>query len=257
MNNYIFYLFNSVKSDFRIKFSRSKLGIIWAIIHPLAQVLIYALVLSAALSVKLPGISNQYSYAIYLISGMLCWGLFSEILSSCVGVFTANTDLIKKLSFPKIILPLKIVLIACVNNFLLFLTSCCIFFILGHELSIYFLFLPIGFCLTIILAFGFGVFFGVLNVFIRDVSEVFSVILQFAFWMTPIVYMVNIIPQKFLFILHFNPLLWIVEFYHDIFAYNKLPDFYSLLYPLFCACVGLMLAFFMYKKTNEQMADVL
>ena len=99
---YRFFIVNSVKNEFITKFAKSKLGVAWAILHPLAQVLIYATILSSVLSAKLPGIDSKYAYAIYLMSGMLCWMLFSEIFSRCIGIFTDNANIIKKMSFPKI-----------------------------------------------------------------------------------------------------------------------------------------------------------
>ena len=73
--HYRHFIFGSIKNEFATRFARSRLGGAWMILHPLAQVAIYALVLSAVLAAKLPGIDNQYAYAIYLMAGMLAWWL--------------------------------------------------------------------------------------------------------------------------------------------------------------------------------------
>ena len=102
------------------------------ILHPLAQVAIYAVVLSAVLSAKFPGIDNKYAYALYLLSGMLGWSLFAEVLNRSINIFVENGNLIKKLSFPKITLPLIVIGSALVNNFLLFMATLTVFGLLGR-----------------------------------------------------------------------------------------------------------------------------
>ncbi len=81
---YRFFIVSSIKTEFRSKFVRSALGGLWMILNPLSQVLIFAFVLSAVLSAKLPGITNQYAYAIYLMAGTLGWSLFAEIVNRCL-----------------------------------------------------------------------------------------------------------------------------------------------------------------------------
>ena len=88
----------SIRHELVTRFARSRIGGAWMIIHPLSMVLIYALILSAVLSAKLPGIESQYAYAIYLTAGMLGWSLFSEILNRCLGVFIENANLKARIS---------------------------------------------------------------------------------------------------------------------------------------------------------------
>ena len=93
------------------------------ILQPLAMVAIYALVLSEVLGAKLPGIDNKFAYAIYLVSGILCWSLFVDIVTRCLTVFVDNESLLKKMVFPRICLPLIVVGSALVNNVLLLLAA--------------------------------------------------------------------------------------------------------------------------------------
>ena len=90
-----FFITSSIRTELRIKFVRSRLGGLWMILNPLAQVLIFAFILSAVLSAKLPGIDNRYAYAIYLMSGTLGWSLFSEIINRCLTLFRIVTLLQK------------------------------------------------------------------------------------------------------------------------------------------------------------------
>ena len=103
------------------------------IIHPLAQAAIFALVLAEVMAAKLPGMANnKFAYAIYLLSGMLAWSLFSEIVSRCLTVFIDNGNLLKKMLFPRINLPLIIAGSALINNLLLLLAILVVFALLGH-----------------------------------------------------------------------------------------------------------------------------
>lgn len=93
------FVFSSIRNEFSARFARSRLGGLWMIINPLAQVAIYALVLSNVLAAKLPGIDNKYAYALYLMAGMLAWSLFSEIIGRCLTLFIDQGNLMKKCDF--------------------------------------------------------------------------------------------------------------------------------------------------------------
>jgi len=103
---YRHFIFSSIKNDFLSCFARSRLGGLWMVIHPLAQVAIFAFILSAVLSSRLPEIDNRYAYALYLTAGMLAWSLFTELVSRSLTVFVDNGNLLKKMMFPRICLPL-------------------------------------------------------------------------------------------------------------------------------------------------------
>ena len=115
---YRFFIISSIKNELFTRFVRSGLGGLWMILNPLAQVLIFAFVLSSVLAAKLPGISNQYAYAIYLMAGTLGWSLFTEIVSRCLTMFIDNGNILKKLAFPRIALPHIVTGSALVNNIL-------------------------------------------------------------------------------------------------------------------------------------------
>ena len=93
---YRFFIISSIKNELFTRFVRSGLGGLWMILNPLAQVLIFAFVLSSVLAAKLPGITNQYAYSIYLMAGTLGWSLFTEIVSRCLTMFIDNGNILKK-----------------------------------------------------------------------------------------------------------------------------------------------------------------
>ncbi|MGH8081465.1 MAG: ABC transporter permease, partial [Lysobacter sp.] len=130
--SYRFFILSSIKNDLRARFTRSKLGGLWMIIHPLTQVLIFALILSEVLSAKLPGVNSKYAYALYLMAGMLFWTLFAETITKCLTLFIDNGNLMKKMAFPRICLPIIAAGTMLVNNALLSLAIFAVFAALGH-----------------------------------------------------------------------------------------------------------------------------
>jgi lipopolysaccharide transport system permease protein len=254
---YRFFIFTSIKTELRTKFVRSRLGGLWMILNPLAQVLIFAFVLSAVMSAKLAGIDNRYAYAIYLMAGTLGWSLFVEIVNRCLTLFIDNGNILKKLVFPKIALPLIVTGSALVNNVLLFAAILVIFGVLGHPPGTALIWLPILMTVTIALALGLGLALGVLNVFMRDIGQIVPVILQFVYWFTPIIYMVNIIPVQYRKWLVLNPLVPIITGYQDVLLYNRSPDLRSLGITFVIAFILLIFALMLFRKASPEMVDQL
>ncbi len=255
--SYRFFIINSIKNEFKVKFARSTLGLIWMILHPIAQVAIYALVLSTVLSAKLEGISSHYAYALYLMAGILSWTLFAEIVSRSLNIFVENANLLKKVSFPKIVLPLITVGSSIVSNLLLFISIIVIFTLMGHFVGLEILWFLFLMALVITLALGFGLILGILNVFIRDIGQITPILLQFWFWLTPVVYTIDMLPPSYKIFFAINPMTSVVNSYHSILLYGKNPDFQSLIYPIVLSLFLVVIALYMYIKANEEMADVL
>jgi lipopolysaccharide transport system permease protein len=227
------------------------------ILHPLSQVTIYALILSNILSARLPGIDNKYAYAIYLMSGLLAWNLFSEITTRCVNVFVENGSLMKKMNFPRITLPAIVIGSALFNNFLLFLMMLVVFLILGHEFGPMILWVIPLTILVVTVAIGFGLVLGVVNVFVRDTGEVVTIVMQFWFWFTPIIYPVSIIPEKYHYLLYFNPIFPIIDAYHQAILYDQSPNLYSLGPTAIIGIVLMLLGLFLFRNASAEMTDLL
>jgi lipopolysaccharide transport system permease protein len=251
------FIISSIKAEFLSRFARSTFGMLWMILHPLAQVVIYAFVLSAVLSAKLPGLQSRYGYAIYLMAGMLAWSLFSEIVARCLTLFLDNANILKKLVFPKICLPIIVMGSTLINNVALFVSILIVFSLLGHLPGMAVLWLPVLIVLNVALAIGLGLIFGVLNVFIRDTGQIVPVILQFWFWLTPIVYMVGIIPDQFRGWLGLNPLYPIVTAYQNVLVFSQAPPWSGLAWVFLFAALLLFGALFIFRRASAEMVDVL
>ncbi|MEF3193175.1 MAG: ABC transporter permease, partial [Halothiobacillaceae bacterium] len=215
------------------------------------------LILSAVLSAKLPGIDNRYAYAIYLMAGMLAWSLFAEVFGRCLTVFIDNSNLLKKISFPRMALPLIVTGSALTSNVLLLAAILIVFGLLGHWPSITILWLPLLILLTLGLAIGLGLSLGIINVFIRDIGQIAPILLQFWFWLTPIVYATEMLPESYRDAFLLNPMAGVVMSYQSILVYGKTPDLPLLIYPACLALGALALALLLYRRAGEEMVDVL
>lgn len=251
------FITTSIRNEFIARFARSKLGGLWMIIHPLSQVAIYALILSNVLAAKLPGIDNKYAYALYLMAGILAWNLFSEIVGRCLNVFIENGNLMKKMRFPRIALPVVVVGSCLLNNLLLFVAVLVVFAVLGQMPSLEMLWLiPLTLAVTS-LAIGIGLVLGVLNVFVRDIGQVVPIILQVWFWFTPIVYSINIIPESFRDTLNLNPMFPIVSAYHNVLVYRTAPDLQQIAIIVLVALALMILGLFLFRRAAPEMVDSL
>ncbi|GAA0889920.1 ABC transporter permease [Rhodanobacter soli] len=255
--SYRHFIVSSIRNDLRSRFARSKLGAVWMILQPLAQVLIYSLVLSRIMVAKLPGIDSPYAYSIYLLAGMQAWSLFSEVATRSLTVFVENGSMLKKIVFPRVCLPIVTLGSALVNNVLLFVVMMIVFALLGHFPISALLWMPLLMFVTAAFSLGLGLLMGVLNVFVRDVAQFMMVVLQLWFWLTPVVYMSSIIPESLHSAMQFNPMYWIVAAYQDTLVYGRAPELTGLLGVTAVALILLAWSLLLFRKAAPDMVDVL
>lgn len=251
------FIGSSIRNDLRSRFARSKLGGLWMVLQPLAQVAIYALVLSRIMAAKLPGIDNRYAYVIYLMAGMVAWSLFAEVVTRSLTLFVDNGNLMKKMAFPRVCLPIIIAGSSLVNNVLLLVASIGVFLLIGHPLNMAMLWLPVLIGINLALAVALGLILGVLNVFVRDVAQVTAVVLQLLFWLTPIVYMPSIIPDRLRAILEFNPMMHMAVAFQDIILYGRTPHVTGLAIISVTALILLSFSLVLFRRAAPEMVDVL
>ena len=254
---YRYFILTSIQSDFRARVTRSKLGMLWIVLSPLSQVVIYAFVLSSLMSQRLPGIDTPFAYSIYLMAGFQAWFLFIEIVNRCLTIFIDNANALKKISFPRIALPIIAVGAAILNNLIFFVLVIAAYLLIGYNPGWSLLWYPVLLLVTSGLAMGLGLVLGVLNVFMRDVGQMVAILLQFGFWITPVVYTIDVLPENFREIVKLNPMFWMVDNYHRVLAYGHTPNFTSLTGAAVLAVALLGLALVLFRKASGEMVDVL
>lgn len=226
--NYRGYIASSVKREFQIRYRNSLLGAAWNVLNPLTMVVIYTVIFSQVMRARLPGADGAFDYSIYLCTGVITWGLFSEIISRGQNVFLENANLIKKLNFPRLSLPVIVVLNAWLNFLIIFLLFL-VFLIAVNRLpdAPLLAIIPL-LALQTILAIGIGITVGILNVFFRDVGHLVGIVLQFWFWLTPVVYPLATLPEWARKIVLLNPMTSMITAYQNIFLNNNWPQWASL-----------------------------
>lgn len=222
------FVIGSVKRDYHQRYRRSALGALWTVLQPLATILIYALVFSQLMRIRLPELDDTFSYSIYICTGIIVWNLFASTSSRCVTVFVDNGDMLKKLSFPRICLPITVVLSTLLDFFIITLIFFGFLLIIGRMPGWELVNLLVPLLLLVTFAASLGVLLGVLNVFFRDIGQGFTMLLQFWFWLTPIVYPLAIVPERFAEALAWNPMTGVLTAFqtvmvqHEPFAWGQL-----------------------------------
>lgn len=252
------FIRSAIINDVRHRFTRSTLGSLWAILQPLAQAAIFAVVMSVILQARLPGMASTTSYAAYLLSGLLAWNLFLDSLNQGVGLFLNHANTIKKVRFPLASLPIITGGIALVNHFLLFVATLFILTLLGYFPNLQaWLLVPILGLLTLGVGLSVGIVLGIINVFVRDVDVVVPIVTQLLFWFSPIVYSPEALPPFFKQLLLINPMAGLVQSYQAIFVFGTLPPWQWLAYPLVVTVIALFLGRWLIQRCFAQMVDVL
>lgn len=257
MWNYRRFILGSVVREFRSRYLNTAFGAFWLLLSPFAMILVYTLIFSQVMQSRLPGSQDPFSYSIYLCAGLLPWQWFTDLLSRNVGIFVEHAGIIKKSSFPRLALPV-ISFIASACNFMLIAGLFVVFLLLmGRWPGWSVLSLIPLFALQSALALGVGVGLGVLNVFFRDIGQVVGIILQFWFWLTPIVYPVASLPQNVRDYLSWNPVYPLIEAYHTVLLGQGLPNWGSLTGLCIMAGLSLLFSLWIYRVTQSQMVDEL
>ena len=247
--NYRELLKTSVKKDVGGKYKNSFLGILWSFINPLLQIAVYAFVFQIIMR------SNIENYAVYLCCALIPWQYFSSVVLRGAATIIDNGNIIKKVYFPREILPISIVTSEGVN--FLISTIIIIGFVVasGIGLSVnifwYFLILTIQYIISL----GVSLLVSSLSVYFRDLLHLLGVFMQLLFYATPIVYSISDVPAQFQWLLKINPMSYLIEGYRAIFYSKVPPDFYNLGIALIMGIVLCVVGYFAFRKLEKGFAE--
>lgn len=243
--------------ELRARYTGSTLGPLWLILQPLAMVLIYTLVFAQLMRAKLPGIDSTFAYSVYLLTGVISWNLFLEIIQRSKNLFVDHGNLIKKVSFPRLVLYVPVVAVAAFN----FVIMTALFLPFTAMVSMFpgaIVFAAIPALLVLVLmGLAIGVLLSSLQVFFRDIGQAIDILLQLLFWGTPIVYPISILPEPVQRAVEWNPLVPVFRNLHTIFLEHRMPDFTQLGYPLIFLAIFGALAIYVYRRLYGIILDEL
>lgn len=252
------FIKGSVHREFDARYrNTSLLGFLWSILTPLSTIVMYVVVFSNIMRARLDGVDSEFSYGIYICAGVLTWGVLAEIISRCQNMFLENANMLKKLSFPRLCLPIIVVSSSMLNFFIVMILFFVFLLVSDMWPGIHLFGLLPLLILQLLLATSLGVMLGVLNVFFRDVGQLTGIVMQFWFWFTPIVYPISILPDFIKPFVLLNPMTPIISGYQQIFVYNRWPEWESLTMPLLITIVIFVVALNIFQKRSGEMVDEL
>jgi lipopolysaccharide transport system permease protein len=242
----------SLKRQFILRYKQTLLGVLWAVLEPLAQLIVFWFLFGVLLRVQ----TNDYPYVVYAFAGLIPWGVFSKSTLSVSTSLLENMGVVSKVYFPRIILPCVAVaregLDALITLSLLLII--CAFY--GYPPSWRLLLLPI----LILSMLGSGLVVGLLftgpMVRFRDLRVPLQYIIQLAMYLTPIVYPPSILPQRYRFIMELNPMYWVIEGTRWIFLGQPIVITPFLYVCLFSMLMLFIVAWVVFAATERSIVDV-
>jgi len=249
--NYRELLKTNVKKEIRGKYKNSFLGVLWSFLNPLLQIAVYAIVFPLILK------NTQENYVIFLCCGLIPWTFFSTAISRSSFTMVENGNILKKVYFPREILPISVVTSEAVN--FLISTIIILAFVLFSGLGItkYVLLYPIVFLAQYLLLLAISFVVSSICVYVRDLQHFIGIFLQLLFYATPIVYAADTIPTEFAWILKLNPMTYVINGYRDIFYNQTMPDVTSLLILIGTVIVAIVVGYIIFNKLQKGFAEEL
>lgn len=238
--------------DIRVRYKQTALGALWAIIQPLFTMLIFTLFFG-----KLAGMpSDGIPYPIFAYAGLLPWTFFSNAVTNSGNSLVGNSNLITKVYFPRMIIPMASVGSGLLDFAIAFALLIVLMFYYGVGLSLSILMLPVLVALTALLAIGIGMWMSALNVKYRDIRYALPFLIQLGMFATPIIYPSSLVPEKWRWLLALNPLTGQIEAYRAAF-FGKPFDWFSLGISILITLAILFYAAFTFKRMEKSFADVI
>ena len=211
----LFYFFTW--RDIKVKYKQAVLGIFWAILQPLFMTVIFSILLGKAISSQS---AMTIPYPVFVLSGMLLWGIFSGGMTNAANSMVTNANIIKKIYFPRLIIPISAVLVACVDFAMAFIVFIAALFY--YQVSVSWtgvLLIPVAVLLASTAAMGIGMYFAALNVKYRDVRYIIPFLVQALLFLTPVIYPMTITDNKALqLLLQLNPMAGALELFRGVFS---------------------------------------
>jgi len=238
--------------DLRVRYAQTFLGLFWAFIQPLATLLIFVLIFGKAIKID----TGDIPYPVFALSGMVSWSYFAYVLSQSGLSIIGAQEMVKKIYFPRLIIPLSKAATGFIDFFvtLFFLLSLMIFY--GVPLSSNAFYLPVYFILNIVAALGIGIWVSSLSIRYRDFQHVVPFLVQFGLYATPIAYPASLIPEKYQLLYYLNPMAGVVEGYRwCILDFQGMSE-YSLV-SFIVAIVIFVSSLFYFKKVERTMSDLI
>lgn len=253
--HYSFLMQQLISRDFKVKYKRSVLGVLWSLLYPILMMTVMAIVFSQMFKFKVEGIN----YLVYLMTGIVMFNYFSEASNSAMTSVVENFPLINKVYIPKYIFPIAKCLFVGIN-FLLTLIPWFGIILLSHvglgeyvcHINIYYLLLPYIFLCFFAFTVGMGLLLSCVSVFLRDVFYIYGIVITIWNYLTPVFYSIEILPETLQTLMSFNPLYQYLNSVRTIVLYNTSPSIITLLVLALFGFGFLLLGSIVFKKNQDK-----
>ena len=241
-----------VKRDLKSRYKGSFLGFLWMFLNPLLQMFVYNIVFSTIMRMDID------KFYLFLFVALVPWLFFSTCLSAGTTVIFSQQDMVKKIYFPREVLPIAFTLSQFVNMLLSFIVIFAIVIFSGVKLNpIALLYLPLIMIIEFILALGITFLASVLTVYFRDLEQILSIVSMAWMYLTPVVYPVEYVPEKYVKLFYLNPMTSITIAYRDILYYGQVPQINTLINAIALGVLVLIIGKITFTKLQRGFAEEL
>lgn len=248
---YRFLIWNLTVADLKIKYQSSALGFIWSLLNPLLTMLVLYFVFANFFRFE------QENFALYILVGIIAWRFLANGTSHAMISVVNRPSLVTKIYIPRQILVLSSTLSSFISSTLEFCILIPLLFILGAPITPYILFLPIAHGIFFFIVYGLSLALAALYVYYRDLTQIWDVVIQLGFFLSPICYPITLIPPKYLPMYILNPVTVIIETYRNFLIYGLPPGLPSLAYLVVATCILMIIGRAVFNRLERRFAEVI
>lgn len=235
-----------VVRDLKVRYRRSAIGFLWTMLQPLLTMLVLTVVFSAIFRFEIA------NYPVYALAGIMFWNFFSQSITTSMNSLRGNAHLLTKIPVPKAVFPLATVIAGVINLLFALVPLFAILLITGHPIRPALLFLPVAVLLATLFTLGAGLLLSPMAVFFYDTIEMITVVMTLLMYMTPIFYPMDIIPEKYLWAVRFNPIRSVLEVFRDPIYFGKIPPLSHLTVAVGVTAVALLVGIVAFRRSSDR-----
>lgn len=239
-----------VRRELRGRYKGSVLGFLWTFLNPLLQFAVYAVVFSTIM--RFDSIPKYY---VYLFVAFIPWFFLSAAIPQGATCIQSQSNLVEKIYFPRMVLPISTVFTAFANMLLSELVVFAVLVFSGFGLSVYMLALPVVWFIQLLLVLGIVLIVSALTVYFRDLAHILDIAVMAWFYLTPVVYPPEAVPERLAFLLNLNPMTGIVDSYRKILYYRCWPDFSTMLLALAVGLAAVAVGAVVFQRLQRGFAE--
>jgi len=240
-----------VKKEITLRYKRTYLGFLWSLLNPLLTALVFFIAFSIFMRFEVE------NFILFLLAALFPWTWFSASVTMSAGILIGNISLIKKVIFPKHFLLLAVITAQLVNFIFSLPVLIGLVYYHGSAPALNWLIgIPVLVVVQFALIYGLTLIISMANAFFRDLEYLVAVLVSLLFWMTPIIYPLEMVPERFRWLLVMNPVTYLMQAWRDLF-FNNTINWHNISISVITAAVVLLVGLLIFKKLDKKLDEVL